>query len=64
MRAGVAQPVKVRGEPIAVFLFVLTKPLPAVTATERRLMAELAETAAVPLETARLQAAVEAVGGS
>ncbi len=64
MRAGVAQPAKVRGETIAVFLFVLSKPLGQVTATERKLMAELAETAAMPLENARLHAAVESVGGA
>jgi response regulator RpfG family c-di-GMP phosphodiesterase len=64
MKGGVAQPAKSHGETIALFLFLLAKPVTAVSATERQLMAELAQTAAVPLENARLHAAVEAVGGA
>jgi CheY-like chemotaxis protein len=56
MRGGIAFPSRARGQVVGVFLFVLTKPVEQVSPTERSLMAELADTAGVALDDARLQA--------
>ncbi len=59
MRGGVAEPVKVQGKTIGVFLFVTSKPVSAVTMAERALMADFATTTGIALENVRLYTMAE-----
>ena len=54
MRGAVAYPARAHGRTVGVLLFVLAKAVEQVTATERTLMSELADTAGIALEDARL----------
>jgi response regulator RpfG family c-di-GMP phosphodiesterase len=56
MRGAVAYPTRARGRTVGVLLFVLSKPVEQVTPTERTLMSELADTAGIALEDARVHA--------
>jgi GAF domain-containing protein len=56
MHGAVAYPARAHGRTVGVLLFVLGKPVSRVTATERTLMSELADTAGIALEDARLHA--------
>ena len=59
IRGGVAQAVNVQGQTIGVFLFMLAKAVDAVTAEERALMGDFANTAGIALENVRLYAAAD-----
>ena len=56
MKGAVAYPARAHGRTVGVLLFVLAKPVEQVSATERTLMSELADTAGIALEDARLHA--------
>jgi GAF domain-containing protein len=56
MQGAVAYPARAHGRTVGLLLFVLAKPVDQVTATERTLMSELADTAGIALEDARLHA--------
>jgi response regulator RpfG family c-di-GMP phosphodiesterase len=56
MKGAIAYPARAHGRTVGVLLFFLAKPVEQLSSTERTLMSELADTAGIALEDARLHA--------